>query len=246
MAASIASIEPIRDRWTGWTAVTTPIRGRADPGQLGDLAADVHAHLEDRRLVLGAEAQHRQRQADLVVLVALVAQRPEAPARTAAIASLVEVLAMLPVTPTTSGSNRRRQPAASAPSAASAVRDAHDGHVTERRRVRDGSGHDERGGAPRDGVGEERVAVGPFAREGDEDLARLDDARIDGGAADRSVGSGKQPAAGQAGEVVGGERGRRRIPAAGARRIDVGHGRPVSHRPRSPVGGRGSGRWVGR
>ena len=29
-----------------------------DPGQVGDLAADVHAHLEDRRLVLRAQSQH--------------------------------------------------------------------------------------------------------------------------------------------------------------------------------------------
>ena len=78
LAASIASSEPIRARWTGWTAVTTPIRGRAIRGQVGDLAADVHPHLEHGRLVLRAEPQDRQRQADLVVLVALVAQGPEA------------------------------------------------------------------------------------------------------------------------------------------------------------------------
>ena len=65
----------------GWTAVTTPIRGRADRGQLGDLAADVHAHLEDGGLVLRAEAQDGQRQADLVVLVALALERPEAAAQ---------------------------------------------------------------------------------------------------------------------------------------------------------------------
>ena len=51
-----------------------------DPGEVGDLAADVHPHLEDGRLVLRPQAQDRQRQPDLVVLVALVAQRPEAPA----------------------------------------------------------------------------------------------------------------------------------------------------------------------
>ena len=44
--------------------------------EVGDLAADVHAHLEDRCLVLRAEAQERQRQPDLVVLVALVLERP--------------------------------------------------------------------------------------------------------------------------------------------------------------------------
>ena len=70
----MARREPIRDRWTAWTAVTTPI----DPCQVGDLAADVHAHLEHRGLVLGAELEHGQRQPDLVVLVALVLERQEA------------------------------------------------------------------------------------------------------------------------------------------------------------------------
>ena len=48
-----------------------------DPREVGDLAADVHPHLEDGRLVLRPETQDRQRQPDLVVLVALVAERPE-------------------------------------------------------------------------------------------------------------------------------------------------------------------------
>ena len=52
-----------------------------EAGQVGDLAARVHPHLEDGGLVLRAEAHQRQGQADLVVLVALVAQRPEAAAR---------------------------------------------------------------------------------------------------------------------------------------------------------------------
>ena len=43
-----------------------------------DLALRVEAHLEHRHLVLRAQAQQRQRQADLVVLVARVAQHPEA------------------------------------------------------------------------------------------------------------------------------------------------------------------------
>ena len=48
-----------------------------DPGQVGDLAADVHAHLEDGRLVVRPEPHDRQRQADLVVLVALVLEGHE-------------------------------------------------------------------------------------------------------------------------------------------------------------------------
>ena len=140
MARSTASSEPMRDRWTGWTAVTTPIDGLADRRQVGDLATDVHAHLEDGRLVLGAEAKHRQRQADLVVLVALALERPRASPRTAATASLVEVLAMLPVTPTTSGSKRAPPAGGHGPERGRRVGDADDGHVAERRRVLGGRG----------------------------------------------------------------------------------------------------------
>ncbi len=53
-------------------------RRAPNPCQVGDLAADVHAHLEHRGLVLGAELEHGQRQPDLVVLVALVLERQEA------------------------------------------------------------------------------------------------------------------------------------------------------------------------
>ena len=42
-----------------------------DPGEVGDLPADVHPHLEDGRLVLRSQVQDRQRQPDLVVPVAL-------------------------------------------------------------------------------------------------------------------------------------------------------------------------------
>ena len=52
--------------------------GPADPGEVGDLALDVHAHLEDGRLVLRTEPQDGQWEPDLVVLVALVLERPEA------------------------------------------------------------------------------------------------------------------------------------------------------------------------
>ena len=74
-----------------------PDPGPGDPGELGDLAADVHPHLEHGGLVLRAKPQERQRQADLVVLVALAPERPAiASPRTVAMASLVDVLAMLP------------------------------------------------------------------------------------------------------------------------------------------------------
>src|SRR5205823_4628386 len=47
-----------------------------DRRELRDLAADVHAHLENRRLVLAREAQDGQGQPDLVVLVALALDCP--------------------------------------------------------------------------------------------------------------------------------------------------------------------------
>ena len=49
------------------------------------------------------------------------------------------------------------------------------------------------------------MAVGALTRQRDEELAAADQARIDGGATDGSVGPGEQPAAGQADQVVGGE-----------------------------------------
>ena len=165
---------------------------------------------------------------DLVVLVALVAQRPEAPRRGP------------PRSPPWSRSWRcsrsRRRPAGrtggasrrrSAPSAASGSATRTTVTSPSVGRVGDRAASTTRAAAPRgDRVGEERVAVGPLAGQGDEQLARLDQPRVDGGAADRSVGPGEEPAAGQRG------RGRRRsgrapaaAPATGARRIDVGHGR---------------------
>jgi hypothetical protein len=45
--------------------------GRGDQGQGGDLAGVVHAHLDDRDLVLGFEAQQLQGQAEAVVEIAL-------------------------------------------------------------------------------------------------------------------------------------------------------------------------------
>src|SRR3954447_5145038 len=49
-------------------------RGLGERRECRDVTDDVHTHLEDGYLVLGAQPQERQWQADLVVLVALVAQ----------------------------------------------------------------------------------------------------------------------------------------------------------------------------
>ena len=162
-----------------------------DAGQVGDLAADVHPHLEDGRLVLRAEAQERQRQADLVVLVALVAQRPEAAAEDGSDGLLGRGLGDAPG----HADDQRIEPAAPAggdrPERGQRVGDADDRDVAERGRVGDRSRDDERGSSPGDRVGQVGVAIGPLAGECDEHLARRDQPGIDGGAADRVARTGR-------------------------------------------------------
>ena len=107
------------------------------------------------------------------------------------------------MTPTTSGSNRAPPAGRHRAERRQRVGDADDRDVAERRRVGDGRVDDERGRSRGDRVGQEGVAVGPLAGQGHEQLARLDQARVDRGAADRAVGPGEEPAAGQADQVVG-------------------------------------------
>ncbi len=119
LAASIASIEPIRDRWTGCTAVTTPIRGRP---MRASSAISPPTYMPISRTAASCSGPSRSTVSGSPISLFWFpslrsVRKPRA--RTAAIASLVDVLAMLPVTPTTTGSNRCRQPAARAPSAAS-------------------------------------------------------------------------------------------------------------------------------
>ena len=118
LAASIASMDPIRDRWTGWTAVTTPILGRAIRASS---AISPPTYMPISRTAASCSGRSRRtvsgRPISLFWLPSLRRVRKRR-ARTAAIASLVDVLAMLPVTPTTRGSNCCRQPAATPPSAA--------------------------------------------------------------------------------------------------------------------------------
>ena len=175
LAASIASIEPMRDRWTGWTAVTTPIRGRA---MRASSAISPPTYIPISRTAASCSGPIRSsvrgRPTSLFWLPSLRSVRRRED-RTAAIASLVDVLAMLPVTPTTSGSNRRRQPAASAPSAArgSATRTMVTSPNAAGSAMRPG---DEQGrGTTRHRVAEERVTVDVLAGERHEHLARLDE-----------------------------------------------------------------------
>ncbi len=120
LACSTASSDPIRDRWTGWTAVTTPIDGMAIAASS---AISPPTYIPISRTAASCSGPSRMRVSgspiSLFMLPSVRSVRRAAP-RTAAAASFVEVLAMLPVTPTTSGVNRRRHPAATAPSAACA------------------------------------------------------------------------------------------------------------------------------
>ena len=116
-ASSIASIDPIRDRWTGWTAVTIPIEGRpiaassriSPPTYIPISSTAASCSGPSRSTVSG-----RPTSLFWLPSVRSVTNRPSS---TPATASLVEVLAMLPVIPTTSGENRARQAAATACSA---------------------------------------------------------------------------------------------------------------------------------
>ena len=78
-----------------------------------------------------------------------------------------------------------------------------------------------------DGGGEEAVAVGALAGQGDEQVARGHEPGVDGRAADRAVAAAEEPAAGRREQVVGGQGG-----VGGGRPSGIRHGRRVSHGPR--------------
>ena len=175
MAASIASSEPIRARWTGWTAVITPIRGWAirarsaiSPPTYIPISSTAASCSGPSRISVSG------RPISLLRLPSLRRVRKRV-ASTLATASLVDVLAMLPVTPTTSGSNRRRQPVATAHSAASgsATRTT----VTSPSASASPIGRVTISAAAPAAIASagKGMAVGPLARQGHEQLARLDE-----------------------------------------------------------------------
>jgi hypothetical protein len=165
--------------------------GPADRGQLADLPADVHAHLEDGGLVIRTETKHGQRQADLVVLVALVLERDQLRGEDgrdrllrrglrdrARHADDERVEATAP---------RRRdgvEPAQRVRDLDDRGVDAVEGDAV--RRV----GHDRGRRAVRQRRADERVAVRVLARQRDEQVARDDLPRVDRAAEDRPEGFG--------------------------------------------------------
>ena len=177
-------------------------RDDADPrprhaGEVADLAADVHPHLEHRGLVVRAQPQDRQRQADLVVLVALASERPPIGREHGGDGLLRGRLGDAPrdpddqrveALPPAGRDGVERREARPAP-----------GRRSRRRgpRARRAPARRPRGGPPRpaDAAGaKEAVPVRALARERHEQLARPDEPRVHGGPADRSVGGPEERA----------------------------------------------------
>ena len=213
----------------------------ADPGEIGDVACDVHAHLEDERLICGGEAQDGQRQADLVVLVALVLERPIASRQDGRHGLLRRGLGEAPGDPDGErieppapgggeGVERRQRPG-----------DPDDADVADRGRqgARPADQESRRTGL---GRGDEViVAVGPFAGQGNEQVARPDSAQIDGRAADRASGRPFEPTARQPGDLGPVERLVRRARVRRRRSVDHGRQCPIAAIHRSALAA-GSGR----
>ncbi len=216
-SVSIASIEPIRARWTGWTAVTTPIRGRPIRTRSAISPSTYIPISRTSAWSAPVEAEDGQRQADLVVLVALVLERPEAGRQDRRDGLLGRGLGDAPGDP----DGERVEPPA--PGGGQGLErgerpgDPDDADVADRRREGARPADEEGRGAGLDGRDEVVVAVGPLAGQGDEQVARLDPARVDGGAADRSGRRPLEPTAGQPGDLR-----RRRTPRPAARGCDGG------------------------
>ncbi len=152
-------------------------------GELGDLAAGVHPHLEDRRLVVRSEAHQGQGQADLVVLVALVLERYEGRREDRRDRLLGRGLGDAPGDPDDERIEARPPVGRDRLERAERVVDLDDGDARVRGQRRLGRpGDEDRRGARGDRRADEAVPVGPFARQGDEEVARDDLARVDGGA----------------------------------------------------------------
>jgi hypothetical protein len=214
--------------------VDAPHRGHdtdlraGDRGQVGDLAAHVHAHLKDRRLVLRAEAHHCQRQADLVVGVALALERGEALAEHGRDRLLGRGLGDA----AGHAHDERRE---SAPPGS-----CHGVQTLERVRYDHGRGpaagqglvlggklaHEQSRGACVQGQAQEAVAVRALARQGHEQVARPYQPRIDGSPEHGPVRGDSQAATGDGGDLGGGQGER---PAGPSLRLaGVGHLKSVA------------------
>ena len=153
-----------------------PDPGLRDARQLGDLAAGVHAHLEDRRLVLWTEPQHRERQPDLVVLVALVAKRLEAARQHGRRGFLRGRLGDAARHPDDQRAEARPPGGRERAQASRDIGEKDDAHVAQAVQLSRGRGLGDKKTrrAGLHGVGQEPVAVRALAGQGGEQLAGTD------------------------------------------------------------------------
>ena len=232
-ASSIASSDPMRERWTGWTAVTIPIDGcpiaassRISPPVYMPISSTAASWAGPRSSTVSGMPTSLLR----LPSVRKVANRCS---RTPATASFVDVLAMLPVTPMTSGEKRRRHAAAVAcrPRSVSGTSTT----VTSPSASSGGSSgqrlaaHEQRRGTGRDGLAQVPVAVRPLAGQRDEQGVARHEAGVDGAAADRAVAAPEEAPARRPDEVLGGHR-RGGIGGAGGTRGRAGDRRPSGFR----------------
>ena len=212
----MASSDPIRDRWTAWTAVTTPIDGRAmrarsaiSPPTYMPISSTAAPCSGPRSSTVSGRPTSLLR----LPSVRRVVNRRD---RTAAIASLDRRLGDAARHP----DDERLEPAAPAgrhgAEGRQAVGDTDDRDVARGIRRRDGTSHEDGGGPARDGVVDVVVAVGALARQRHEQAPRRDEAGVHRGSPDRSIGPCHEPAAGQADQLVGRQRRAGRARAAGA------------------------------
>ena len=195
--------------------------------------------------MFGTEPQDRQRQPDLVVQVALVAERRHRGAEDRRDRFLRGGLGDRARDPDDQRIEAGPPRACDRLQGAKRVVDQHDRRVATGEVAGSGRTGDEHAGrACRDGRPHELVAVGALARQGDEQVAGLDDPGVDGSAADRSAGSSDEGPAGDRHQLVGGQSGigiggrGRRVEAVG----HAGHCRIGRAHRVAVVGSAGTGR----
>ncbi len=173
--------------------LSTAIVGCAICAELGGLAGVVHADFEHRDAVHGAQAQHHQRQADLVVQIARGRQYAVGAARGAQNRRSHFLDRRLAVAADDRDDRQREAPAPERGQAAQRLQRIVDCEQAFPRRRRRGEprrviGRDDgRGGAAFERLRDEFVPIEALALERDEELARTNDARIGADAVEPGV-----------------------------------------------------------
>jgi hypothetical protein len=181
-------------------------RRSGDAGEIGDLAADVHAHLEHGGAVLRPEPEQRQRQPPLIVEAPARLQHLPARTEDAGDQLLGGPLAVGAGHPDNRNGESRAVECGEHAEGARRVLDEHQRHVG--RDVVVQRVHDQARGAARGRLGEERVAVEPVAPDGEEGLADAERSGVDGHPGDRDAEvTGDQCALGGANDVLHGKWG---------------------------------------